>query len=113
MAYQRGLFSPPFKTDIGGINVFTASGLGFLAPAVLQNLRRPLAISRINSCSNPENNTFLLSIESRAKSLFMAVFAPLPDFSLDIFRLWPVGAMVMILCWQGNGDEIWEIRIYD
>ena len=86
--------------------MFSAAGIGCLALAVLQNLWRPLAISRIDSYSNPENNTTLLSIESQAKFLFMAIFAPLPGLSLDIFRLCPVGAMGMILCWQGNGDEI-------
>ena len=57
--------------------------MAFLMLAVLQNYWRPIMISRWASQAPPEQMATVLSIESQAKSLFVAVMAPLLGWGVD------------------------------
>ncbi len=57
--------------------------LAFLVLAVLQNYWRPIMISRWASQAPPEQMATVLSVESQAKSLFVAVMAPLLGWAVD------------------------------
>ncbi|MCK5804850.1 MAG: MFS transporter [Lentisphaeria bacterium] len=51
--------------------------------AVLQNLWRPLLVSRCADETSPDIMATVLSIESQGKAIFVVVFAPLLGFAVD------------------------------
>ena len=59
---------------------------GFMALAVLQNLWRPMHIGRFDTHGKAQSGATLLSIESQAKSLSAAIFAPLLGLAVDAMR---------------------------
>jgi len=61
---------------------------GFVAAAILQNLWRPVMVSRIADRAEPALAATVLSIESQAKRLFAAAFAPLLGWSVDLVGRW-------------------------
>ena len=67
----------------------------FVALAVLQNLWRPILITRFTAHAEPAQTATVLSIESQAKSLAAAVGAPLLGLAVDAMTgplsLLPVG----------------------
>ncbi len=69
---------------IGSVTAWTVLGIvSFLGLAVLQNLWRPILISRIADETPHEGMATVLSIESQAKSLGVAVIAPLLGAAID------------------------------
>jgi len=80
---------------------------GFVALAVLQNIWRPVLVSRFDSHSEESSGATVLSIESQGKSLATMVLAPLLGFSVDLVAreglgttpFWPValaGALIAV-----------------
>lgn len=79
----------------------------FASILILQNLWRPLLISRVASQSNKNEMATLLSIESQAKSLFAAIAAPLLGLAVDVvagifpdrpdWKLLPVGLLGLVI----------------
>jgi hypothetical protein len=75
--------------------------LGFAALYVMQNLWRPVLISRFDIHSDEAKGATLLSIESQAKSGSAMIAAPLLGFIVDIVKqrgigdceFWPVGVL--------------------
>jgi len=74
----------------------------FVLLAVLQNFWRPILIGRVASHADAAQTATVLSIESQAKSLFLAAVAPLLGWSIDLiaphdpelqFQLLPVAAL--------------------
>jgi len=73
---------------------------GFIVYHVLQNLWRPVLISRLDSHSSEAQGATVLSIESQSKSLATAVIAPIMGVTVDIAKkskfgdseFWPVAA---------------------
>lgn len=61
--------------------------IGFVALAALQNLWRPMQVGRFSAASDPANGATVLSIESQAKSLSAAIFAPLLGLAVDWFGI--------------------------
>jgi MFS family permease len=59
----------------------------FLLLAVLQNLWRPILVSRCATLSERGQMATILSVESQAKSIFVAVVAPLLGWSIDRLSL--------------------------
>ncbi len=57
--------------------------LAFVVLAVLQNFWRPVLVARCADLAEPGQMATVLSIESQAKSLFVAVTAPLLGWSID------------------------------
>ena len=55
----------------------------FIVVAILQNLWRPILISRCADLTDPAQTATVLSIESRAKCIFTAVMAPILGWSID------------------------------
>ncbi len=78
---------------------------GFMALFVLQNLWRPVLISRFDAHSRPEQKATILSIESQAKTLSTALIAPTLGFAVDTVKahgnlggqFWPIGAVGLVL----------------
>jgi MFS family permease len=73
---------------------------GFVVLAALQNLWRPVHISRFDAWSEESQGATVLSIESQAKSVATMAIAPLLGLAVDFVRLhdfggafWPVAAM--------------------
>ena len=74
--------------------------VAFVLLAVFQNFWRPILIGRVASHADSTQTATVLSIESRAKSLFLAVVAPLLGWSIDLLAsggrelsFLPVGAL--------------------
>jgi len=66
----------------------------FVGLAVLQNLYRPILVSRFDDRSEPRFGATLLSVEAQAGSLATVVLAPLMGLAVDTAGgLWPVGAI--------------------
>ena len=64
----------------------------FVALAILQNIWRPVLISRFDAQSTPDMGATVLSIEAQAKSLATIIFAPLLGWLVDAFAVFtPVG----------------------
>jgi len=57
--------------------------VGFISLGIIQNFFRPAHISRFDACSSPQMGATILSIESQAKSLAAAFFAPLVGWFVD------------------------------
>ena len=58
--------------------------VAFVLLAVFQNLWRPILIGRVASHADSSQTATILSIESQAKNLFVAVVAPLLGWSIDL-----------------------------
>jgi len=56
----------------------------FVALAILQNLWRPIIVSRVASLADHGKMATVLSIESQAKTLFAAIVAPLLGLTVDL-----------------------------
>lgn len=59
----------------------------FVALAILQNIWRPVLISRFDAQSTPDMGATVLSIEAQVKSLATIIFAPLLGWLVDAFAL--------------------------
>jgi MFS family permease len=82
----------------GDLLVFALLGVGvalgwfwlaifaFVALSVLENFWRPILVARIADHAAAERQATVLSVESQAKSLFVAFAAPLLGFSIDMLR---------------------------
>lgn len=64
---------------------------GFVALHVLQNLWRPMLISRYDTHGDERHGATLLSIESQARRLATMVLAPVVGFGVDRWGFWPIG----------------------
>jgi len=78
--------------------------VAFVLLAVLQNFWRPILIGRVASHADSAQTATVLSIESQAKSLFVAIVAPLLGWSVDWvasyrpeLRFLPIAALGMFL----------------
>ncbi len=76
---------------------------GFVLLHMLQNLWRPILISRIDSHGSESQGATLLSIESQAKSIATMALAPLLGFFVDAAtkrewgEFWPVGMVGLVV----------------
>jgi len=76
---------------------------GFLCLFVLQNLWRPVLISRFDAHSNEAQGATILSIESQAKSVSTMLCAPLLGYAVDFFSTrqavayWPVAVIGVVM----------------
>ncbi|MBW1807322.1 MAG: MFS transporter [Deltaproteobacteria bacterium] len=87
--------------------LFEINGLiiaGFILLFILQNIWRPILISRFDSYGDERQGATLLSIESQAKSLATMLIAPLLGWLVDLVttndlggEFWPVGALGIIV----------------
>lgn len=64
----------------------------FALVVILQNIWRPILMSRIDDVSDAEVGATILSIDSQAGSFYVMIFAPLLGLAVDKAGLWPVGA---------------------
>ncbi len=77
----------------------------FIALYVIQNLWRPVLISRFDAHSDEAKGATILSIESQAKSLSTMIIAPLLGLAVDFMRLngigsspfWPMGVLGLFI----------------
>jgi len=77
--------------------------LGFMTLTVMQNLWRPVLISRFDAHAHHAKKATLLSIESQAKSVSTMILAPILGFSIDLVKsrgvcmdggeFWPIGVL--------------------
>lgn len=58
---------------------------------ILQNLWRPVQVTRFDTHSDTHKGATILSIDSQAKSAFTMCMAPLLGFLVDHLGFWPVG----------------------
>lgn len=66
--------------------------LVFVVLELLQNLWRPMQVSRFDHVSSSKKRATVLSIESQAKSFSSMIYAPVLGLVVDNFGLWTVGA---------------------
>lgn len=76
----------------------------FIAINILQNLWRPILISRFEIFTTESTGATLLSIESQAKSVGTIILAPLLGFAVDLSKanlisgeFWPLGVVGVLL----------------
>ena len=75
--------------------------VGFVALYILQNIWRPVLISRFNANTDKSQGATVLSIESQAKSVSTMLIAPFLGLAIDLARehgigaseFWPVGVL--------------------
>ena len=81
--------------------IYTVMILGFVTLYILQNIWRPVLISRFNANTDKCQGATVLSIESQAKSVSTMLIAPLLGLAIDLARqhaigsseFWPVGIL--------------------
>ena len=66
------------------VGLFPVVIVAFVLLAVFQNFWRPILIGRVASHADSAQMATVLSIESQAKSLFVAIVAPLLGWSVDL-----------------------------
>ncbi|MBN1672557.1 MAG: MFS transporter [Kiritimatiellae bacterium] len=79
--------------------------LGFLVLYIMQNLWRPVLISRFDTYGDAAKGATLLSIESQAKSVATMIMAPALGAGVDWVKaykiggspFWPVGALGLVI----------------
>ncbi len=86
---------------LGGALAMAIAIAAFGALAILQNFWRPIMVSRLTAAADPALHATALSMESQAKSLFVAVAAPLLGVLIDIappqIRFLPVGLLGLLV----------------
>ncbi|MFC1534746.1 MFS transporter [Thermodesulfobacteriota bacterium] len=78
---------------------------GFVLLYIMQNLWRPVLISRFDVHSDEAKGATVLSIESQAKSLSTMIIAPVLGLAIDLARnngigvseFWPIGGLGVII----------------
>ncbi len=95
-----------FVLMAGGIFVGLAAAtvVTFVLLAIFFNLWRPVLVSRVASQADSHQTATILSIDSQAKSLFLAIVAPLLGWSVDWaascdsqFRFLPVAVLGILV----------------
>jgi len=78
--------------------------VAFVLLAVFQNFWRPILVSRVASHADSAQTATVLSIESQAKSLFIAIIAPLLGWSVDLIarydlelRFLPIAVLGLVI----------------
>jgi len=100
------------------VGYLTVIVLSFILLSVFQNLWRPILIGRVAHHADPEQAATVLSIESQAKSLFVAVAAPLLGWAVDLtagynrqYSFLPIAALgisvslLMLMWYRRAGSE--------
>lgn len=78
---------------------------GFVVLYVIQNLWRPVLISRFDAHSDKEKGATILSIESQAKSISTMFIAPplglaidmVKNYGIGVSEFWPVGVLGVLI----------------
>jgi len=81
---------------------YTVAIVAFVALEILQNIWRPILMSRFDAVTPPERQATVLSIESQAQSAFTMVAAPLLGLAVDMFGFWPIGMLGLCLAVLGT-----------
>ncbi len=79
--------------------LYYAAISGFVVLALVQNLWRPVLVSRFDEFAGEREGATVLSIESQAKSVATMIVAPLFGLSVDLVRL------------HGPGGQFWPIAV--
>ena len=69
----------------------------FVGLHILQNIWRPVQITRFDIYSDTSKGATILSIDSQAKSIFTMLIAPVIGFAVDQWGFWPVGMLGAII----------------
>lgn len=81
----------------------------FVVLAVLENLWRPMLLSRFDAYAGDQSGATVLSIESQARALFSAIAAPLLGWAVDHTGFWVIGAggacLALAMLLTGRGGE--------
>lgn len=72
---------------------FTVVILGFIVLYALQNIWRPVLISRFDMYSDEAMGATILSIESQAKSVSTMIIAPALGYVVDLIKAHEIGAL--------------------
>ena len=96
--------------------------IGFIALALIQNLWRPILISRFDAFASETKGATVLSIESQAKSVSTMIVAPILGVVVDFTQgrslggeFWPVAAVAAVIALivlltpfkeKGNGEPV-------
>ena len=95
-----------FLLMAGGIfvDLSAIAVIAFVVLAVLFNLWRPVLVSRVASQADPAQTATILSVDSQASSLFLAIVAPLLGWSVDRamtldpqYRFLPVAVLGIVI----------------
>lgn len=99
------LFAGLLVGSLQGLNIVVV--IAFVAIIVLQNVWRPILISRFDSHSAADQGATVLSIESQAQRFATLLFAPFIGWLIDIhyvfgtggpsISFWPIGAVGLVI----------------
>lgn len=84
---------------------YYAAVILFVVLNILQNIFRPLLISRFDNYSDEKKGATIMSIESQAKTVATMIFAPVIGYSVDLTKqyqiggdFWTVGLAGALMC---------------
>ena len=83
----------------------------FVSIVILQNVWRPILMTRIDNVSDAAMGATILSIDSQASSFYIMIFAPLMGLAVDRAGLWPlavfggVTAVLMLITGKKKSAE--------
>lgn len=80
---------------------YTLAVVAFIGMEVLQNIWRPILMSRFDEVTPCERQATVLSVESQAKSLFTMIAAPLIGVAVDTLGFWPIGLVGLLVSLSG------------
>ena len=96
------VFAVLFAADLAGFAWLAIAA--FVALHLLQNLWRPILVSRFHEVADASSMATVLSIESQAKRVGTMILAPVCGLAVDAAtvgdgpaRLWPVGAIGLLV----------------
>ena len=90
------------------VGSFWIAAFGFVAAALVQNLWRPITITRVDNETDASMGATMLSIESQAKAIGTMALAPLLGLAVDKLgtsgqpALWAVGALGVTIALIGS-----------
>lgn len=108
------VYAGAFAAILGGawFRAFSLVVLAYLVIHIIQNVWRPLLVSRFDELCQESQQATILSIESQSRRVAAMIFAPILGYALErskhasngSLELWPVGALGLSLA------LIWALR---
>lgn len=86
------------------LKFYALAVVAFIGLNIAQNIFRPLLISRFDNYADENKGATIMSIESQAKTVATAIFAPIAGYTVDLVKqnastgdFWPLGVIGFVV----------------